>query len=155
MRCHDACQGYVFDRRGGLLDPRGGLFAYNAQTICRGFLSQWGYCSATDEDVVGIGADGVGGGGGGGGGGGYGSLDCRGCHIRTSLYDGKCSHLCQYPDRCSHYVSSDLQCTPNFVNDFIIADCKACKWPIDDKTGLSVAEVAFAVASSPVQNGRR
>ena len=91
-------------------------YAFDTKQICTEWLTADGSCSpAVREDA----------------------LDCRGCRIRQSLYDGKCSHLCQYPERCSHWFSSDFQCVPNFIYGFIIADCNGCKWHADD-FGFSV-----------------
>jgi GR25 family glycosyltransferase involved in LPS biosynthesis len=110
LHCHDACQGFLADRNGG--------YAFSKDGVCQDYLSEWGYCGTSPEHV-------------------NNGLDCRGCRIREELYNGKCSHLCQYPERCSTWFSSDFKCVPKFVYGFIIADCNSCDWSKDDK-GLSV-----------------
>eukprot|EP00750_Incisomonas_marina_P008996 INCI15764.3.p1 GENE.INCI15764.3~~INCI15764.3.p1 ORF type:complete len:703 (-),score=63.26 INCI15764.3:111-2219(-) len=113
MHCHDACQSFLFHSEGG--------YKFRSSQICKDFLSEWGSCVSEEEDPQAVQA----------------GLDCRGCRIRAKLYNGQCSHLCQYPERCSHWFSSDFECVPNFIYGFIIADCNGCQWPSDD-LGLSV-----------------
>jgi len=110
MRCHDACQSFLSDPSSNYLFSKDGL--------CQDFLSESGECGTSAEHVTN-------------------GLDCRGCRIRERLYDGRCSHLCQYPDRCPSWFSSSYECVPNFVYGSIIADCNKCTWSADDR-GFSV-----------------
>ena len=110
MHCHDACQFFLTNAEQG--------YRFNKDEVCQDYLSEWGACGNTPAHKEN-------------------GLDCRGCRIREELYNGDCSHLCQYPERCSTWFSSDFKCVPKFVYGFIIADCNWCFWPTDP-LGFSV-----------------